>query len=50
MSGFGGWPRIAIGAGGAVRLSSARDFPAAAAAVESIGDTTGTGRGHGDTT
>jgi transposase len=41
MSGFDGWPRTAIGVGGAVRLSSARDFRAAAAAAETIGDTTG---------
>jgi transposase len=41
VSGFGGWPRTVIGAGDAVRLSSARDFRAAAAAAETIGDTTG---------
>ena len=41
MSGPGGWPRTVIGVGGAVRLSSARDFRAAAATAETIGDTTG---------
>jgi hypothetical protein len=41
VSGFGGWPRTAIGAGGADRLSYARDIRAAMAAVATIGGTTG---------
>lgn len=41
MSGSGGRPRTVIGAGGAVRTSSARDFRAAAATVEARTDTTG---------